>query len=129
MYSVTKRMEVSSAHKLDLDYDSKCKNIHGHNWIIEVEVSAKELNKNGMVVDFSVISDIVKKLDHVYLNDRFSETNTTAENMAKWIADSITQHLEETADVAFPMNDKIFYAEVTKVTVQESKGNTACYIP
>ena len=35
MYEVKKRFEISAAHKLDLDYDSKCTNFHGHNWIIE----------------------------------------------------------------------------------------------
>ncbi|MBR5271649.1 MAG: 6-carboxytetrahydropterin synthase, partial [Clostridia bacterium] len=33
MYEVRKRLEISAAHKLALNYDSKCTNLHGHNWI------------------------------------------------------------------------------------------------
>ena len=50
---------------------------------------AGSLDKAGMVIDFSVISDIVKskivsKLDHAYLNDIF-DFNPTCENVAIWI--------------------------------------------
>ena len=31
MYYVSKRMEVAGAHRLDLPYESKCSNLHGHN--------------------------------------------------------------------------------------------------
>ena len=65
MYTVIKRMEVSAAHSLNLSYQSKCENLHGHNWIITVYCRAKELNADGMVVDFSHIKQTVKeKLDH-----------------------------------------------------------------
>lgn len=52
MYTVIKRMEVSAAHSLNLSYQSKCENLHGHNWIITVYCRAKELNADGMVVEF-----------------------------------------------------------------------------
>ena len=52
MYTVIKRMEVSAAHSLKLSYRSKCENLHGHNWIITVYCRSKELNADGMVVDF-----------------------------------------------------------------------------
>ena len=60
MYTVIKRMEVSAAHSLNLSYQSKCENLHGHNWIITVYCRAKELNADGMVVDFSHIKQTVK---------------------------------------------------------------------
>ena len=53
MYEVKKRFEISAAHKLDLDYDSKCTNFHGHNWIIDVYLQSETLDKNGMVLDFT----------------------------------------------------------------------------
>lgn len=61
MYTVIKRMEVSAAHSLNLSYQSKCENLHGHNWIITVYCRAKELNADGMVVDFSHIKQAVKE--------------------------------------------------------------------
>ena len=61
MYTVIKRMEVSAAHSLKLSYRSKCENLHGHNWIITVYCRSKELNADGMVVDFSHIIIILMK--------------------------------------------------------------------
>lgn len=107
MYTVTKRIEISAAHRLKLDYESKCTNFHGHNWIITVHCRARELNANGMVVDFTDIKRaITDALDHKCLNDVLP-VNPTAENMARWICDRI---------------DNCF-----RVDVQESEGNTASY--
>ena len=36
MYYVKKRMEIAGAHNLKLPYESKCQNVHGHNWIVTV---------------------------------------------------------------------------------------------
>ena len=57
MYTVTKRMEISAAHYLVLDYESKCEHLHGHNWIISVTCQAETLDRNGMVVDFKKIKE------------------------------------------------------------------------
>lgn len=108
MYRVKKRIEVSGAHRLNLDYESKCSNLHGHNWIIEICLQSETLDSNGMVMDFTHIKrQISDKLDHQNLNDVFS-FNPTAENIAKWICDTL--------------GDKCY-----KVSVQESEGNVAEY--
>ena len=107
MYYISKRIEISGSHHLQLPYESKCKNLHGHNWIITVFCKAKSLNKEGMVVDFKQIKDkIQSKLDHANLNEVL-DFNPTAENIAKWICDQI---------------DNCY-----KVQVQESEGNIAIY--
>ena len=88
MYYVKKRLEISASHQLHLSYESKCENLHGHNWIITVYCRAKDLNRDGMVIDFSVIKNVIKeKLDHKNLND-ILPFNPTAENMAKGRTDS-----------------------------------------
>ena len=107
MYYVSKRMEIAGAHKLTLDYESKCQNLHGHNWIITVHCKSKELNKNGMVVDFAKIKEKIHGyLDHGYLNELLP-FNPTAENIAKWVCDNIPT--------------------CYKAEVQESEGNMAIY--
>jgi 6-pyruvoyltetrahydropterin/6-carboxytetrahydropterin synthase len=106
MYTVTKRLEVSGAHCLTLPYESKCTNLHGHNWIIEVTCKSMELNEAGMVVDFALIKSVVEQLDHKFIND-IIKVNPTAENIAKWIHDQIPH--------------------CKKVSVQESEGNIATY--
>jgi 6-pyruvoyltetrahydropterin/6-carboxytetrahydropterin synthase len=107
MYTVTKRLEISASHHLELDYESKCQNLHGHNWIIYITCQSETLDRNGMVIDFKYISTQVKgKLDHQNLNDVL-DFNPTAENIAKWICDTIPK--------------------CVKVQVQESEGNVAIY--
>lgn len=107
MYKIQKTMEISASHYLKLDYDSKCTNMHGHNWIITIFCKSEKLNKNNMVIDFTHIKEkIQKKLDHQNLNEVL-EFNTTAENIAKWCVDNIEKSY--------------------KCKVQESEGNIASY--
>jgi len=80
------------------------------------------LNEEGMLIDFTIIKDIVGTLDHTYLNAKFN-FNPTAENIAQWI----TEQLEENLSISWKgIQDRPY---VTKVEIQESRGNTACYIP
>ena len=107
MYYVKKTMEISAAHRLTLDYESKCTQLHGHNWMVTVFCKAEELDANGMVVDFTIIKQMIKdRLDHQVLNDVLP-CNPTAENIARWICEQIPH--------------------CYKVEVQESRGNVAIY--
>lgn len=77
-------MEISAAHKLSLDYESKCTHLHGHNWVITVFCESKTLNHNDMVEDFTHIKKAVHNvLDHKYINDVIGDVNPTAENIAR----------------------------------------------
>ena len=107
MYYVTKQLEISAAHRLELNYPSKCTSLHGHNWIVTVHCRAAELNANGMVTDFTHIKQLVsERLDHRCLNDTLP-FNPTAENIARWICDNVEN--------------------CYRVDVRESEGNTASY--
>ena len=51
MFEIKKRVEISAAHRLCLDYESKCTVLHGHNWIVDIYLRADKVNKNGMIMD------------------------------------------------------------------------------
>ena len=107
MYYVKKTLTISAAHNLMLSYQSKCENLHGHNWLVTVYCKSKTLNADGMVTDFTDIKRVIKeKFDHKYLNE-VMDVNPSAENIAKWICDHVYN--------------------AYKVEVQESEGNTAIY--
>ena len=115
MYYVSKRMEVAGSHHLDLPYESKCSNLHGHNWIITVHCKSEKLTDYGMIVDFALVKkEIHGVLDHSNINDVLdNRINPTAENMAKWVCDKVS----ELCEVGY----------CYKVEVQESEGNVAIY--
>lgn len=88
---VTKKFTFDSAHKL-LNYKGKCKNLHGHTYMLNVTVSGDIDKKSGMVIDFVDLKRIVNKkiidiLDHNMLNEVIEQP--TAENLAVWIWDQL----------------------------------------
>lgn len=117
MYKVNKRLEVAISHQLNLPYESKCQNLHGHNLIINIQVVADQLTEYGMVLDFVHIKKLIhEELDHKHLND-ILKVNPTAENLCWWIQNKINAYLEKEEP------NRIVY--VNKVSVQESEGNIA----
>ena len=107
MYRVTREISFCYGHRL-LNYDGKCRHLHGHNGKAVLTLEAEALDPLGMVVDFSQIKGVVNKwiddhLDHrlllhqddpylPYLREHHEPVfvmavNPTAENIARLIFD------------------------------------------
>ena len=91
LWSLRVRSDCSSSHQLR-NYGGKCENLHGHNFLVEVEVTGKELEPDsGMLMDFKdlkrKLSQVLDDLDHKHLNDLeyFSKTNPSSENLARYV--------------------------------------------
>ncbi len=104
MYRITKEFHFSASHQLcALPDDHPCARMHGHNYIVEVELAAAELNENGFVIDYRELKPlknwIDEKLDHRHLNEVFGHDMITSEYMAKVIFDFCLARWSQTSAV------------------------------
>jgi 6-pyruvoyltetrahydropterin/6-carboxytetrahydropterin synthase len=107
MFYVTRQIDFCYGHRL-LNYDGKCRFLHGHNGRAVISLEAAELDERGMVLDFSEIKDVVsswidQQLDHRMILHRddpavpalrqlgeplyLIDANPTAERIAQLIYD------------------------------------------
>ncbi len=107
MYRVSRTIDFCYGHRL-LNYEGKCRHLHGHNGRVVITIEAPQLDTRGMVLDFSDIKDVVSRwideeLDHRMLLRRddpvvplleglgepmhLMDVNPTAENIARLIFD------------------------------------------
>ncbi len=99
-YTLRVLTEFASAHTLR-GYPGACSRLHGHNWKVEVEVEARQLDELGMGLDFKTIkrsaNELVGDLDHRYLNEiaPFDNVNPTAENIAAYLYRGLTERLND----------------------------------
>lgn len=111
MFRVSREIDFCYGHRL-MNYDGKCKHLHGHNGRAVITIEAESLDDRGMVLDFSDIKKVVsnwidENLDHRMLLHRddpmvpilqemqeptyLLDMNPTAENIAKLIYDFTQQ--------------------------------------
>ena len=107
MFRVTREINFCYGHRL-LDYEGKCRFLHGHNGRAVIALESASLDRLGMVLDFSEIKEVVSRwiddnLDHRMILSRndpvvpvlrdlgepmyLIDANPTAENIAKLIFD------------------------------------------
>jgi 6-pyruvoyltetrahydropterin/6-carboxytetrahydropterin synthase len=120
MYELSIETGFASAHQLR-GYKGKCEKLHGHNWKVQISVTAERLNEIDLAIDFhelkKIADEIISPLDHAFLNDifPFTEKNPSSENIAKWIFESLKKKIND---------DNI---RVSAVTVWESDTASASY--
>jgi len=65
MTTIHKTLKFDAAHFVHTT-NTPCRNIHGHTWKVELELTGK-VQPDGMLVDFTSIKEIVDQLDHKLL--------------------------------------------------------------
>ncbi|MFE6027001.1 6-pyruvoyl trahydropterin synthase family protein [Streptomyces niveus] len=117
MLTISKQFHFSASHVLDkLPSWHKCARMHGHNYVVVVELSAhpEDLTEAGFVRDYGDLDRfktwVDETLDHRHLNEVMG-ISTSAENMALWI---FSQWVER-------------YPELTAVWVSETPKTWAVY--
>ena len=66
MFQVTREIPFCYGHRL-MNYEGKCKHLHGHNGIAVITIEGESLDNRGMIVDFSD----VKKVVSTWIDEQF----------------------------------------------------------
>ncbi len=118
MFTISKEYHFSASHILNgLNEDHPCARLHGHNYVVEVELQSPTLNAAGFVRDYRELDAlkiyIDETIDHRHLNDVLGDDSTTAERLA--------QHFYSWCAEKWP--------EITAVRVRETPKTCAEYRP
>ena len=126
MHTIKIRHHFDAAHRLS-NYIGKCSNIHGHSFMVDVEIESKGLTANDMVADFARIKGVINTLDHkILLNDCLKngelidlldskmslasltfDCEPTAENIAKYLHQCIKRHIKPSNQLLNPFDNLI----------------------
>ncbi|WP_138466782.1 6-carboxytetrahydropterin synthase [Poseidonocella sp. HB161398] len=117
MYRISKEFAFSASHCLShLPEGHQCARLHGHNYVVVVELAAAGLNADGFVRDYHELKPLKDYIDaafdHRHLNDVL-DVPSTAENLAR--------HFHDWAKARWP--------EVSAVKVSETPKTWAEYRP
>ena len=122
MYELKVVTRFAAAHQLTM-MGTKCENLHGHNWKIEVHVCGQTLDAGGVLMDFGVIKKhvaaVMDMIDHKYLNELneyFPDGHPSSENIAHFVAGELQKEIDNPA------------VKVSRVTAWESDDASATYI-
>ena len=100
MFKVTKQIHFCYGHRL-LNYEGKCRLLHGHNAKVEIELTSSTLDRRGMVFDFNEIKEklqhwIDSALDHKML---LNETDPVLPSLRQLKEPVVTLPQNPTAEV------------------------------
>ena len=121
MFELKVVTRFAAAHQLTM-VGSKCENMHGHNWKVEVYVIGDKLNAGGVLMDFGEIkaqlADVIKKLDHKFLNELayIPDGKPSSENIAYFVATELQNKIDDSS------------IRISRVTAWESDDACATYI-
>jgi 6-pyruvoyltetrahydropterin/6-carboxytetrahydropterin synthase len=101
VFTISKQFAFSASHVLaGLPDDHPCSRLHGHNYVVELVLSADEIDDTGFVVDYRRL-DAFKRyldtnLDHTHLNKLLGDS-PSSELLACFLYDWCADNLEPDA--------------------------------
>ncbi len=127
MYELTVTTNFDAAHRLK-GYTGKCARLHGHTWKVEATVQGTTLDQVGMILDFGILKERVKRITQLFDHTNLNETapfadedstslNPTAENIARFIFDRLREELRDYSSCV----------TVKEIAVWESAESKAVY--
>jgi 6-pyruvoyltetrahydropterin/6-carboxytetrahydropterin synthase len=110
MFQVTREIDFCYGHRL-LDYDGKCRHLHGHNGRAVITIAGEKLDHRGMVLDFadikrSVSTWIDDNLDHRMILNR---------------ADPVVSFLQEMGEPLYLIDDNPTAENIAKLILEQSR--------
>lgn len=134
MYLISKSCRFEAAHRLVAPYVGKCNSMHGHSFLVTMDLAAERLNDCDMVEDFSALKPvkdwIMTNLDHatvVSASDLDLLNWLKAEKQKHFIVDG-NPTSETLAKLIFDRAQKIGFA-LYRVSVSETCTNSATFMP
>lgn len=121
-WRVSKQLWFCAAHQVRLS-ETKCEELHGHNFRVLVHAEAKALDKTSYVIDFALLKkaalEVIAPFDHRNLNEvePFTVWNPTAEELARFLAQELGRRFDDGR------------VRICKVEVFETDNNRAEYEP
>ncbi|MET4865628.1 6-carboxytetrahydropterin synthase QueD [Morganella psychrotolerans] len=88
--TIFKEFQFEAAHHLPhVPEGHKCGRLHGHSFLVRLELSGNVDAHTGWLIDFAEVKQAFKpiydRLDHHYLNEIAGLENPTSEVLAHWI--------------------------------------------
>ena len=77
--SIMRRFTFCAGHRL-VGHEGKCRNLHGHNYVLEVFVTGREQDSIGRILDFKMLKERVngwldENWDHTFFFGRKTKTD------------------------------------------------------
>ena len=93
MYGIIKKFDLDYSHRLHLQCEGhKCRNLHGHSGVVEIEIRSETLDEKGFLIEFSDLNFIKAWIDEnwdhsliVSANDEILNSISSALDTKKYV--------------------------------------------
>src|SRR5258708_23006882 len=97
MFTISKQFSFAASHVLSgLPDNHPCTRLHGHNYVVELVLTAEEVDQAGFVIDYRRLDAFKRfldaRLDHTHLNDLLA-VSPSAQLLARFLSACRTANL------------------------------------